>query len=108
MATIQLMIGEAAFLTDRPRRRSFPVRLTGALAVYFPCASLWYLLLRHFFPVGVLAQVLYYFGLFVMTLAGIRFCFDLIPMELIFVGTGGYATEHIAFALGRIVQYATG
>ena len=43
-----------------------------------------------------------------MTLAGIRFCFDLIPMELIFVGTGGYAAEHIAFALGRIIQYAIG
>lgn len=43
-----------------------------------------------------------------MTMLAIRSCFDLIPIELIFVGTGGYATEHTAFALGRIVQYATG
>ena len=106
--SIQLMIGEAAFLTDRPRRDHFLMRLIGALAAYFLCASLWYLLLSHLIRVNVLAQVVYYFGLFVMTLAGIRFCFDLIPMELIFVGTGGYATEHIAFALGRIIQYATG
>lgn len=95
------------------RRGQSTVLLTGEdgvirLAAYFLCASLWYLLLNQFLRVGVLAQVVYYFGLFVMTLAGIRFCFDLIPMELIFVGTGGYATEHIAFALGRIIQYATG
>lgn len=106
--SMQLMIGEAAFLTDRPKRNRFLMRLTGTLALYFLCASMWYFLLNQFFPMGVLAQVVYYFGLFVMTLAGIRFCFDLIPMELIFVGTGGYATEHIAFALGRIIQYATG
>ena len=106
--SIQLMIGEAVFLTDRPRRGNFFVRLAGALAAYFLCASLWYFLLNPLLRVGVLVQVVYYFGLFAMTLAGIRFCFDLIPMELIFAGTGGYATEHIAFALGRIIQYATG
>lgn len=106
--SMQLMIGETAFLTDRPKRNLFPMRLIGTLTIYFLCASIWYLLLNQFFRVGVLAQVVYYFGLFVMTLAGIRFCFDLIPMELIFVGTGGYATEHIAFALGRIIQYVTG
>lgn len=106
--SMQLMIGEAAFLTDRPRRNHFPMRLIGTLVVYFLCSSIWYLMLHQLLQVGVLAQVVYYFGLFVMTLAGIRFCFDLIPMELIFVGTGGYATEHIAFALGRIIQYVTG
>lgn len=106
--SMQLMIGEAAFLTDRPRRNHFPMRLIWTLVVYFLCSSIWYLMLHQLLQVGVLAQVVYYFGLFVMTLAGIRFCFDLIPMELIFVGTGGYATEHIAFALGRIIQYVTG
>lgn len=106
--SIQLMIGECAFLSGRPRRHSFFLRLAVALSVYFLCASAWYFLLCQIFPIGVPAQVLYYFGLFLMTLAGICFCYDLIPMELIFVGTGGYATEHIAFALGRIIQYATG
>lgn len=86
--SMQLMIGETAFMTDHPKRNHFPIRLIGTLAVYFLCASIWYLMLHQLLQAGVLAQVVYYFGLFVMTLAGIRFCFDLIPMELIFVGTG--------------------
>lgn len=105
--SIQLMIGEAAFLVGRPRRERFGLRLIVALAAYFPCAFGWYSLLTLIPQFSVLIHTVYYVGLFILTMLAIRFCFDLIPIELIFVGTGGYATEHIAFALGRIVQYAT-
>lgn len=106
--SIQLMICEAAFLVGRPRRERFGLRLAGALAVYFACAFLWNGLLNAL-PGGVLlARMLLWTGLFVLTLGVIWWCFDLIPVELLFVGTGGYATEHIAFALGRILQYGGG
>ncbi len=106
--SIQLMLCEAAFLVGRPRRERFVLRLAGALAAYFACAFLWNALLNAL-PGGLLlSRTLLWTGLFVLTLGGIWCCFDLIPMELLFVGTGGYATEHIAFALGRIVQYAGG
>ena len=106
--SIQLMIGEAAFLIGRPRRERFVPRLLGALAAYFLCAFGWYSLLMLIPQFSVLVHTAYYVGLFILTMLAIRFCFDLILIELIFVGTGGYATEHIAFALGRIIQYATG
>ena len=106
--SIQLMIGEAVFLIGRPRKERFCPRLAGALAAYFLCAAGWYSLLRMASHFSALVQTVYYVGLFLMTMLAIRFCFDLIPIELVFVGTGGYATEHIAFALGRIVQYGTG
>lgn len=106
--SIQLIIGECAFLAGRTHRIMFYLRLAGTLAVYFLCAGIWYILLCQIPGPGVFVQTIHYIGLFVMTMLGIHFCFDLVPMELIFVGTGGYATEHIAFALGRIIQYATG
>ena len=104
----QLMICEAAFLVGRPRRERFALRLAGALAAYFACAFLWNALLNALPGGPLLSRVLLWTGLFVLTLGGIWCCFDLISIELLFVGTGGYATEHIAFALGRIVQYAGG
>lgn len=106
--SVQLMISEAAFLIGRPRRDRFPLRLAGALAAYFACAFGWYFLLTPIPGLFVLVRTAYYGGMFAMTMGVILFCFDLIPIELIFVGTGGYATEHIAFALARIIQYAAG
>ena len=89
-------------------RERFALRLAGALAAYFACAFLWNALLNALPGGPLLSRVLLWTGLFVLTLGGIWCCFDLISIELLFVGTGGYATEHIAFALGRIVQYAGG
>lgn len=110
--SIQLMICEAAFLAGRPRRERFGLRLAGALAAHFTCAFLWNGLLNALpgAPPGglLLVRMLLWTGLFVLSLGAAWCCFDLIPMELLFVGTGGYATEHIAFALGRIAQYAGG
>ena len=106
--SLQLMICEAAFLTGRPRRKQFSWRLAGALAAHFVCAFFWNELVKAL-PGGPLpARILLWAGLFAFTLGGIWCCFDLISIELLFVGTGGYATEHIAFALGKILQYAGG
>lgn len=106
--SIQLMICEAVFLVDRPRREHFGLRLAGALATHFLCAFFWNTLLNCVPGNLVMIRILLWIGLFVLTLGMIWCCFDLIPIELLFVGTGGYATEHIAFALGRIAQHVGG
>lgn len=106
--SLQLMVSEAAFLIHRPRREHFALRLTAALAAYFIAASGWYALLHQIPGDYPAVFVAYYLGLFMLSLGSIRFCFELGRMELIFVGTGGYAAEHMAFALCEIIQYATG
>ena len=106
--SLQLMVSEAAFLVHRPRREHFGLRLAGALAAYFTAASGWYALLHQIPGDYPAVFVAYYLGLFMLSLGGIWFCFELGRMELIFVGTGGYAAEHIVFAVSEIVQYATG
>lgn len=106
--SLQLMVSEAAFLVHRPRREHFAGRLAGALAAYFIAASGWYALLHQIPGDYPAVFVAYYLGLFMLSLGGIWFCFELQRMELIFVGTGGYAAEHIVFAVSEIIQYATG
>jgi hypothetical protein len=106
--SLQLLIGEAAFLIGRPHRPFFKIRLIGALFVYFFAASLYFLLLKQVPWNNPIVQVFFFMGLFILTLLVVAFCYDLPLLEIVFVGTGGYATEHIAFAIARIFQYITG
>lgn len=106
--SIQLIIAESVFLIGRPRKQPFGWRLAGGLVLYFILASGWYALL-HLVP-GIIpgVRVFFWIGLFVLTMGVIQLCFELQPIELLFVGTGGYATEHIGFTLARVLQYLTG
>lgn len=106
--SIQLLISEAVFLIGRPCRTQFGLRLAGSLAVYLIAAFFWNQLLNVCMGQYILGRILLWTGMFVLTMAVIHVCFDMAPTEVLFVGTGGYATEHISFALGRIVQYGTG
>lgn len=106
--SIQLLICEAAFLIGRPSREGFIWRLAAAAAGYFLLASGWYALLHSVPGDSPWVKMVFWAGLFVLTLGGMGLCFDLSPMELLFVSTGGYATEHIAFGVAKILQYATG
>lgn len=106
--SMQLIICEAVFLVGRNRRPGFVGRTIAALAVYLTVGSLWYELL-HMIPGTIpLLYILFYLGLVVMTMGAIRFCFELPGIEILFIATGGYAVEHIAFNVTRIIRFATG
>ena len=106
--SIQLILSEAVFLVDRPHREHFALRLAGALGVYFILASGWYALLHQIPGTRAPVLVVFYLGLFLLTMGGIALCFELATMELLFVSTGGYAVEHITYAIGKVVQHAAG
>lgn len=106
--SLQLLIAEAAFLVGRPRRPFFRQRMTGALAVYYILASTYFVLLKQIPESYAIVAAGFFMGLFILTLKVIAFCYDLSWLEILFVGTGGYATEHIAFAIARIIQAVTG
>ena len=106
--SIQLILSEAVFLVDRPHREHFALRLAGALGVYFILASGWYALLHQISGTRAPVLVVFYLGLFLLTMGDIAFCFELSQIELLFVSTGGYAVEHITYAIGKVVQYAAG
>lgn len=106
--SLQLLIAEATFLIGRPHRSFFGLKISGSLAVYFVVASTYFILLKQIPGNHPVVHVCFYMGLFMMTLKVIAFSYDLSWLEILFVGTGGYATEHIAFAIARIIQAATG
>lgn len=106
--SLQFMISETVFLLWQPRLDRFPLRLPGALAAYLVASGLWFLIIRAF-PWGIpVVRILFYLGLFALTLGGMYLSFEMRPIELLFVGTGGYATEHIAYSMAKLVQYLTG
>ncbi len=106
--SVQLILSESVFLIGKPRRDHFGIRLCIAFAVYSVSAAGWHFLLS--VPRGDIPplKILYWLGLFMLTMLAMAVCFDMEPLEILFAGIGGYATEHIAFAAAKIMQYATG
>ena len=106
--SMQLIICESVFLVGRSRKPDSVGKAIAALAAYLALGSLWYGLL-HMVPGRIpLLHILFYLGLVTLTMGAMRFCFDLPWIEMLFIATGGYAVEHIAFNVARIIRYATG
>lgn len=105
--TIQLLISEAVFLIGIPRRKDFPVRLFCSAVCYSLSAAAYYKMILSPGPV-MATYIALWILLFGLSLCVIFACFDVSFEETLFIGVGGYATEHIAFAVTKIVQYITG
>lgn len=101
-------MAESIFLIDRQRRSHFFLRFAAALLIYFGAASGYYFFMQSLNISHPLILAAFWFGLFLLTLGAASFCWKLFPIELLFVGTAGYATEHIGFAVAKILQYITG
>lgn len=103
--SFQLMISESVFLIGRPRREHFALRLLSGLSCYLVLAKVWELLIDTLIKEALFPYILMYFGYMALTACLILFCFDIHGIELCFILTGGYATEHMCFALSRILLY---
>ncbi len=104
--SVQLFFCTAVFCYRMPRRRFFFPRLFGAIVLYFGAGVLLSLL----FPLsGLLSmyfiQLVYYFALWGIVLACVAVCFDIGWKETVFIGIGGYATQHIGYSLSMFVRY---
>lgn len=106
--SIQLFLSEAVFLIGMPRREKFPLRLLVSLIGYGAASAGCYELMNIFPETMVVPYIALWICLFALSLCVIIACFDLTFTELLFIGVGGYATEHTAFAAAKVIQYATG
>jgi hypothetical protein len=105
--SMQLILSESIFLLGRPKREKFGLRRAVSFAGYLLSGSGWYWLI-HLLPwEQPMVKIMFWLGLFALTLPPIALSFQLSPIEILFVGTGGYATEHIAFSLAKMVQFLT-
>lgn len=103
--SIQLMLSGAALTFYLPRRKHFPVRFLTGAAGYFLVVLVIFHGLRSTFRDIMAGEVLYYFLMFLTGLALVKLCFDVSEKELIFIGTGAYAIQHMTFNLIRLTHY---
>ena len=106
--SIQLIICETAFLAIRPRKPQFLLRSISALGFHFLCAFVWFFLLSEIKSAAPWPSVLFFLGITGFSIISLLFCFDIDPIEMLFIGTCGYATEHITFAITRVLLYFLG
>ena len=103
--SLQLFICEAAFLITRQIKKYFIPRLTLAIAIHFVLAYSLFFLLRLIPGSILLLNALFFLGVAVLSVVAAMLCFEVTATEMTFIATCGYATEHITFAVTRIVVY---
>ncbi|GAA0800023.1 hypothetical protein GCM10008910_27200 [Faecalicatena orotica] len=99
----QLLVSEAVFLTDSPKRTHFLPRLLTGFLLQILLSALWNAVLTPYESTSLFYYMLLYLGFAFFTAIPIWGSFDLELRELIFILAGGYATEHMTFALSRII-----
>ena len=103
---LELLIAELLFLYPAERRSRFPLRLALVLLV---CIAGQFLFPRPSAGTQTLAaQIAVFTGLFFLSVAAMGFCFRLPFPSLFSLCVAGYAVEHIAYHVSKIVQKATG
>lgn len=107
--SFQLLVSEAAFLIGVPRKKRVALRLPAALVICFGLAWCWDELIS---PFGndafLLPYVFVYIGYAIISGLAIGIAFDVRPMEVIFIVAGGYAAEHMCFAVARMGLHIMG
>ncbi len=102
---VELMISEIIFLMNKQRKEHFLIRLIGALTCYFLLAYGWMTFINRISGNSLLFAICLYLGYAVLTAIPIFCCFEIQRLELLFVIVGGYATQHMCFAILRIILY---
>lgn len=101
----QLLISESIFLLDVPKRKNFVLRLVICLALQIGLSAYLESALMVLLPDSLFQYVLLYLSYALFTVIPILGSFDIGMRELIFILAGGYAVEHMIFALSRIMKY---
>ena len=103
--SVQLMLSGAALTFYLPRRKHFAGRILAGAAGYVILVLGIFYGLRSMFGDIMAGEVLYYLLLFLAGLALVDLCFEVSEKELIFIGTGAYAIQHMTFNLVQLTYY---
>lgn len=102
---VELLISETIFLIHKQRKEKFQFRLIGALTCYFLLAYGWMAFIDGISKNSLIPIIFLYLGYAVLTALPIMCSFEIQKLELLFVIVGGYAIQHMCFAVLRIVLY---
>lgn len=97
--SVQLMLSGAALTFYLPRRRYFWARFLLGEAGFFVIVFGIFRGLQTVFGDLMAGEILYYLLVFLVVVALVNLCFDVSEKELVFIGTGAYAIQHLTFNL---------
>lgn len=97
--SVQLMLSGAALTFYLPRRRYFWARFLLGETGFFVIVFGVFRGLQNVFGDLMAGEILYYLLVFLVVVALVNLCFDVSEKELIFIGTGAYAIQHLTFNL---------
>lgn len=103
---IQLLISESIFLIHKERRNYSPIRLIGSTIALGGVGFLWTHFMMPYLEQQHLLSAIFYLGVAVLTYFWILFNFEMNALETFFTVAGGYATEHMAYTVTRVILYA--
>ena len=103
--SLQLLIAEAAFFLLFPRRDRFALRCAFSLAGLFLALFGLHRIVSSIPGQNLLVYTAYYLLVLILTVLAIAVCFDTTRRELLFIGIGGYALQHMAYGVTRLMQY---
>ncbi|MDD3219617.1 MAG: ATP-binding protein [Lachnospiraceae bacterium] len=103
--TFQILLSESVFLIGRQKREHFLPKLAGAIVLNFVLAFAWQSLIGYLVGTQLAWYVLLYVGYACISALVMTMCFEITPLEMVFIMAGGYGTQHMTFALSRIVLY---
>ena len=103
--SVRLMLSGAALTFYLPRRKHFAGRILAGAAGYVILVLGIFYGRRSMFGDIMAGEVLYYLLLFLAGLALVDLCFEVSEKELIFIGTGAYAIQHMTFNLVQLTYY---
>lgn len=101
----QLLVSESVFLIDIPRKKHFIPKLAVGLILQIALGALWDFILIPMIPQMLMQHILLYLGYAFLTVIPILSSFEIGIQELVFILAGGYAAEHMIFALSKISLY---
>lgn len=103
--SLQLLIAEAAFFLLFPRREHFALRGLASLVGLFLALFVLHRTVSGIPGQSLLVYTTYYLVVLVLSVLAIAVCFDTTRRELLFIGIGGYALQHMAYGMTRLMQY---
>ncbi len=103
--SLQLMMSGAALTFYLPRRQHFLWRFLLGEAGYFIVVFGIFHGLQLIFQDMLAGQVLYYLLIFLVGVELVHLCFDVSEKELVFIGTGAYAIQHLTFNLVQLIDF---
>lgn len=103
--TLQLLISESIFLIHKPRKKKGLLIWLLSFVLLFGAGWIWTQLVTAFTGDQSIFYSVIYLGFAGMTYLWILFFFDMNPAEVFFAVAGGYAVEHMAFTVTKILLF---